>query len=282
MKVAPTIEELRTNLKSHHADNQLIGFVPTMGALHEGHLALVDKAKESSDTTVVSIFINPLQFNNAQDFSTYPQTLESDLELLEKRGVDVVFLPSKEELYPMQPSLSINFGPLERTLEGEFRPGHFSGVGIIVSKLLNIVKPHVAYFGQKDLQQVAVIQTLVRDLSIDVKIQVVPTVRESDGLAMSSRNLRLTTQERKAARLLYQVLNFCKIELLAGRDWLTTRQEALQMIRHESLASMEYLELVSTYSLQKQEKFEPEQALSLVIACFIGEVRLIDNLPVNL
>ncbi|GHB30780.1 pantothenate synthetase [Mongoliitalea lutea] len=253
-----------------------------MGALHQGHLSLVIASKSVSDITVVSIFVNPLQFNNIVDFSTYPQTIEADLSLLQEEGVDVVFLPSKEDLYPTKPVMTMNFGSLEQVLEGAFRPGHFSGVGIVVSKLLNIVKPEVAFFGQKDLQQVAVIKMLVQDLSIDVKIEVVPTMREDDGLAMSSRNLRLTSDERVSARLLYRILNFCKIELIAGNDWLQTRQDALTLIKQEPLARMEYLELVDTYTLESQSAYDATKTLSLVIACFIGEVRLIDNLPVNL
>ncbi|MFC0656839.1 pantoate--beta-alanine ligase [Mongoliitalea lutea] len=282
MKIARTIRELKTTLDSYRIDNQIIGFVPTMGALHQGHLSLVIASKSVSDITVVSIFVNPLQFNNIVDFSTYPQTIEADLSLLQEEGVDVVFLPSKEDLYPTKPVMTMNFGSLEQVLEGAFRPGHFSGVGIVVSKLLNIVKPEVAFFGQKDLQQVAVIKMLVQDLSIDVKIEVVPTMREDDGLAMSSRNLRLTSDERVSARLLYRILNFCKIELIAGNDWLQTRQDALTLIKQEPLARMEYLELVDTYTLESQSAYDATKTLSLVIACFIGEVRLIDNLPVNL
>lgn len=282
MKIAKTIRELKTILDSYRIDNQTIGFVPTMGALHEGHLSLVKTSMSVTDITVVSIFVNPLQFNNPVDFSTYPKTVEADLSLLQEEGVDVVFLPSKEDLYPTQPVIAMNFGPLEQVLEGAFRPGHFSGVGIVVSKLLNIVKPQVAFFGQKDLQQVAVIKLLVQDLSIDVKIEVVPTMREDDGLAMSSRNLRLTSDERVAARLLYRVLNFCKNELIAGSDWLHTRQEAVTLIQQEPSARMEYLELVDSNTLEAQSTYDSSKTLSLVIACFIGEVRLIDNLPVNL
>lgn len=282
MKIAKTIRELKTTLDSYRIDNQTIGFVPTMGALHEGHLSLVKASMSVTDITVVSIFVNPLQFNNPVDFSTYPKTVKADLSLLQEEGVDVVFLPSKEDLYPTQPVMAMNFGPLEQVLEGAFRPGHFSGVGIVVSKLLNIVKPQVAFFGQKDLQQVAVIKLLVQDLSIDVKIEVVPTMREDDGLAMSSRNLRLTSDERVAARLLYRVLNFCKNELIAGSDWLHTRQEALTLIQQEPSARMEYLELVDSNTLEAQSTYDSSKTLSLVIACFIGDVRLIDNLPVNL
>lgn len=282
MKIAKTIQELKTSLNSYRIDNQTIGFVPTMGALHEGHISLVKASKSVSGITVVSIFINPLQFNSLVDFSTYPKTIEKDLDLLQKEEVDIVFIPSKEELYPQEPVLTINFGPIEQVLEGAFRPGHFSGVGIVVSKLLNFVKPQVAFFGQKDLQQVAIIKRLVQDLSIDVRIEVVPTMREADGLAMSSRNLRLTPNERIAARLLYRVLNFCRNELITGSDWLQIRQEALAQIQQEPSARMEYLELVDTYTLESQSSYDATKTLSLVIACFIGKVRLIDNLPVNL
>lgn len=281
MKIAKSIQELKAILNSYRAGNQSVGFVPTMGALHEGHLALVARAKSNSDKVVVSIFVNPLQFNNQADFNTYPITVDNDLRLLEREKVDVVFLPAKEELYLRQPVVSMHFGSLESVLEGEFRPGHFSGVGIVVSKLLNIVKPDVAYFGQKDLQQVAVIKAMVQDFSIDVDIQVVPTVREEDGLAMSSRNMRLNLQERKEALILFHTLNFCKNELLAGRDWLNIRNQAIEKIQTNPLARLEYLELVDSSTLEIQQVCDLQLASSLVIACFIGEVRLIDNLPIN-
>ena len=181
-----------------------------MGALHEGHLELIKKAKESTDVVVVSIYVNPIQFNNPTDFEKYPKTLDKDLEILDKIGIDFVFSPENGEMYPSKPALKLSFGLLEDVLEGAFRPGHFNGVGIVVSKLLNIVKPDVAFFGQKDLQQVAVVKRLVSDLSFETRIQVVATVREPNGLALSSRNQRLNERERAAAQILSKSLFLSK------------------------------------------------------------------------
>jgi pantoate--beta-alanine ligase len=282
VKILTTIADVRRYVNPLIADNQRIGFVPTMGALHQGHLSLVANARQSATVVIVSIFVNPLQFNNSNDFDTYPQTFEKDLNLLENAGIDAIFFPSASELYPAIPALSFNFGVLEHSLEGTFRPGHFNGVGIVVAKLLNIVKPHVVFFGQKDLQQVCVVKALVKDLSFDVVIEVVETVREADGLAMSSRNLRLNHDERKASLILIQTLIFCKDELISGGDWLTIREQALAIIRKEPLATLEYLEFIDADSLENQERFDSAKQQAVVIACYIGEIRLIDNLLVNL
>lgn len=281
MKILSTISEVRTYVNPLRADNQRIGFVPTMGALHQGHLSLVASARQSCSVVIVSIFINPLQFNNFSDFTAYPQMIEKDLELLGNASVDAVFFPTADELYPSTPALSFNFGILEHSLEGTFRPGHFNGVGIVVSKLLNIVKPHIAFFGQKDLQQVCVVKALVRDLSFDVSIEVVDTIREQDGLAMSSRNLRLNATERKASLVLFQTLNFCKDELIKGEFWFNIREKAITMIQQEPLARLEYLEFIDSSSLENQECIDSTKHQSVVIACFIGEIRLIDNLVVK-
>lgn len=281
MKILHSLSSVNTLLAEVRNSRKIIGLVPTMGALHEGHLALVEKAKDSTDFVVVSIFVNPTQFNNPEDFAKYPKTLENDFELLISKGVDAVFVPSNEEMYPKQPKLSIDFGDLERTLEGAFRPGHFNGVGIVVSKLLNIVKPDQAFFGQKDLQQVAVIRRLVEDLSFDVKLVVVPTVRESDGLALSSRNLRLTEAQRKDALVLFRAMDFARKELLAGADWLGVKAKALSMFASVENARLEYFEWVDSQTFEPIERLSLGQASSICTACYIGEVRLIDNLSVN-
>jgi pantoate--beta-alanine ligase len=251
-----------------------------MGALHIGHLELVKKAKESTDVVVVSIYVNPTQFNNPADFEKYPKTLDKDLEILDKIGVDIVFTPENQEIYPSNPKLRLNFGLLEEVLEGAFRPGHFNGVGIVVSKLLNIVKPDVAFFGQKDLQQVAIIKRLVSDLSFDVKIDVVRTVREADGLAFSSRNMRLNPDERMAALVLSKALFFAKSELLRGVDWLTVKNQAVQQFESEPLCRLEYFELVDPNTFKILESFNPRDLSSICTAAYVGEVRLIDNLPI--
>jgi pantoate--beta-alanine ligase len=265
---------------SHLQKNQKIGFVPTMGALHQGHLDLVNRSTSSQDVTLVSIFVNPTQFNSKEDFEKYPNTLESDLEKLEKSGVDYVFLPDIETMYPNQVSLKLEFGSLEKVLEGKFRPGHFNGVGIIVSKLFHLIKPHIAFFGQKDLQQVAVIKRLVQDLSFDLTIEVVPTRRESDGLAMSSRNLRLSADERKSALIFFQCLNFAKKQLLAGQPWIEIRKQIEVAFAQVKEARLEYVELVHPDSFEQLIELDPKIPNSVCIAGFIGEVRLIDNLPI--
>lgn len=280
MNILRTKEAVKSALQNISGPQRTVGFVPTMGALHEGHLALVEKAKESSDVVFVSIFVNPTQFNNPDDFAKYPNTLDKDLDLLKNTGVDYLFIPDIQEIYPEKPMLSIDFGDLERVLEGAFRPGHFNGVGIVVSKLLNIVKPHKAFFGQKDLQQVAVIKRLVADLSFDVEIVVVPTVREEDGLALSSRNLRLSPTERKSALILFKALSFAKDELLAGEPWLDVREKIDELIMTQIGVSLEYFELVRSDNMKILDKLEKNIPVSICTAAYVGEVRLIDNIAV--
>lgn len=252
-----------------------------MGALHEGHLDLIKASKKTCNITVVSIFVNPIQFNNAEDFEKYPVLTDQDLSLLRKEEVDYVFLPSKETIYPESPVLSFNFGNLENVLEGEFRPGHFSGVGIIVSKLFNIIRPTIAFFGQKDLQQVAIIKRMVLDLSFPLEIQVVPTKREKDGLALSSRNMRLTSTEREKALLLIKSLNQAKNELLTGKSWLEVRNKVQQLFEEEPLTQLEYFELVHPETFEVFSEFDPHEKSSICVASFVGNVRLIDNLLIN-
>lgn len=258
-----------------------IGFAPTMGALHEGHLDLIKASKKTCDITVVSIFVNPIQFNNAEDFEKYPVLTDQDLELLKQEKVDYVFLPTKETIYPEPPVLTFNFGDIEHVLEGEFRSGHFSGVGIIVSKLFNIIRPNTAFFGQKDLQQVAIIKRMVLDLSFPLEIQVVPTKREKDGLALSSRNMRLSSQEREKALLLYKSLNQAKNELLTGNSWLEVRNKVQQLFKEEPLTQLEYFELIHPETFEVFSEFDQNKKSSICVASFVGNVRLIDNLSIN-
>lgn len=280
MQVFHTGAEWQTNWLKSLQSGKTIGFVPTMGALHEGHLDLVKKSKKECDITVASIFVNPTQFNNPEDFAKYPITLEPDLKKLEAEGTDFVFLPDTSTIYPEKPVLTLNFGELEHVLEGEFRPGHFNGVGIVVSKLFHIIRPDKAFFGQKDLQQVAVIKRLVRDLSFNLELVVVPTRREIDGLAMSSRNLRLNPAERAQALILYSSLKKAKDELLAGKPWLDVRNQIRQDFKETSLARLEYFELVHPEHFTRFEAFEPDQKSSICVAAYLGSVRLIDNLPI--
>ena len=186
LEILKTISSVKQHLRTLKSKNLSIGLVPTMGALHQGHLELIRQSKQQTDITFVSIFVNPIQFNNPEDLQKYPRTLASDLEILAKEGVDMVFTPSESEMYPEAVMMEFDFGSMEQVLEGRFRPGHFNGVAIVVSKLFHILEPDISFFGQKDIQQVAVIQRMVKDLSYPIKIDVVPTMRETDGLAMSS------------------------------------------------------------------------------------------------
>jgi len=280
MQVFHTGAEWQKNWLYSIQSEKTIGLVPTMGALHEGHLDLVRKCKKECDITVVSIFINPTQFNNPEDFAKYPITLEADLKKLEVVGTDFLFLPNVSAIYPEKPVLSFNFGELEHVLEGEFRPGHFNGVGIIVSKLFNIIKPAKAFFGQKDLQQIAVIKRLMLDLSFDLKLVIVPTRREIDGLAMSSRNLRLNPEERVLALILYSSLKKAKDELLGGNSWLEVSNQIRQDFVAKPLAKLEYFDLIHPDNFTRFKNFDSGQKSSICVAAFIGSVRLIDNLPI--
>ena len=260
--------------------DKTIGLVPTMGALHEGHLDLIRKAKSSTDIVIVSIFVNPTQFNNKEDFDNYPATLEQDLTKLNEEGVDYVFVPEVNTMYPTQPKLGIDFGDLEKVLEGAFRPGHFNGVGIIVAKLFNIIRPHTAFFGQKDLQQTGIIKRLVSDLSFPVKLEIVPTRREKDGLAMSSRNMRLTQVERQESLLLFNSLTKAREELLANQPWFEVQQQIHRKFKNAPLAKLEYFELVHPETFEYYKEFDFNEKSSICVAAYIGNVRLIDNLPI--
>lgn len=278
MDIIKLIPSLKSFLKPFYMADKKIGLVPTMGALHEGHLALVRRSKAENDLTVVTIFINPTQFNNPEDLVKYPRSLDADLALLRVEGVDIVFVPEVGEIYPEPSGLSINFSALENTLEGKFRPNHFSGVAIIVAKLFHLVSPDVAYFGQKDLQQVSIIRRLVLDLNFDLEIAMVPSVREKDGLALSSRNQRLNDRERDQALILYQTLQFSKTELLSGTAWLDIVDRAVSLIAEKPLVRLEYLELINVhdFTLTTEINFQIPQAIG--IAAYVGDIRLIDNI----
>lgn len=277
MDLLSTGLNVRRLVLDRRAKGNTIGLVPTMGALHQGHLELIKTAKAENDWVVCSIFVNPTQFNNPEDLARYPRTLEADRKLLESVGCDAVFAPSVEEMYPAAPDLKMDFGLLETVMEGAFRPGHFNGVGIVVAKLFNIVQPDQAYFGQKDLQQTAVIRSLVRNLSFPIALRICPTVRESDGLAMSSRNVRLSPEERALAPEIYKTLSACKAALLGGapaKEVLSRHSENLD----RSGFNTEYLELVDVVTLQAIDGLKNEGGNALCIATHLGPVRLIDNL----
>jgi pantoate--beta-alanine ligase len=278
MEVFTSIHSLKIFLSRQRQANKTIGLIPTMGALHQGHISLIETASVQNDITVCSIFVNPTQFNNPEDLAKYPRTLEEDCEMLEKAGCSAVFAPAVSEMYPEQTMLTMDFGLLETVMEGASRPGHFNGVGIVVSKLFNIVQPDKAYFGQKDLQQVTVVKRLVSDLSFTLELVVCPTVREADGLAMSSRNRRLNEQERAHAPIIYKILLDAKEKILAGEDI----EEIKESVQSEFLVlagfELDYFEVVHIDTLQPIHTRGMVNTTALCIATFLGPIRLIDNI----
>ena len=278
MLVFKTIKKIQSHIHELKASGKKIGFVPTMGALHNGHLSLVNESLKDNDITICSIYVNPTQFNDQEDLYKYPKNHEGDIEMLKKAGCDMVFIPSDKEMYPQKPSIKISFGPIEQALEGKFRPGHFAGVGLIVSKLFHIISPGKAYFGQKDLQQFYIIKKLVDELGFSVDLVQVPTVREENGLAMSSRNERLTKEERGQAALLYQSLSKGKELLLSGQTVHDTRSFVVKKFDGVSSVTLEYFEIIETKHFQSIESIGSYDEVALCIAATIGKVRLIDNL----
>ena len=255
-----------------------IGLVPTMGALHSGHLSLVNNSLLSNDLTVVSIFVNPTQFNNKKDFEKYPITTKNDVHLLTKAGCDVVFMPTKEEMYSDSSVLKLNFGYLDSIMEGSSRPGHFSGVGTIVSKLLNIVKPNKAYFGQKDLQQVAVIKELVKSLSFQVTIVSCEIERDDKGLALSSRNSRLSKHGLNEAQKLNILLKDLITTIQGTASSVETDKKIQSFKKENHEIHIEYLKIVDSNSLQEIKSYNDSTSKAICIAAFIEDVRLIDNM----
>jgi len=273
MKIVETIAEMK-KLRLKLAEP--VGLVPTMGYLHEGHLALVRQARAENSSVVVSIFVNPTQFGPQEDFQLYPRDPQRDLALLEKEKVDIVFMPSAAEMYPPQFSSWVEVGGITQRLEGAARPGHFRGVATVVAKLFNIVQPTRAYFGQKDAQQAVVIKRMVADLNMNLEIITVPTVREPDGLAMSSRNTYLNPEERQAALVLYQAL--CSAQKLWAQgetDARFLRQQMTVLIQKEPLATINYISITNTETLEELDKVNAPALVSLAVR--IGKTRLIDN-----
>lgn len=276
MEVINKIEEMKKKSEEFKKEGQKIGFVPTMGYLHEGHLALVRKAKELSDKVVVSIFVNPLQFGPREDFKEYPRDLERDFTLLEKEGVDVVFVPDEEEMYPKDFQTYVEVTKLTERLCGAFRPGHFKGVTTVVLKLFNIVKPDIAIFGEKDYQQLLVIKQMVKDLNLDVEIVPCPTVREPDGLAMSSRNIYLSPKERESALSLYKALNLAEKMVKDGeKDPEKIKKSMIEFINMHPYIIVQYIEIVDPQTLEPVEVID--KPVLCAIAAFVGKARLIDN-----
>ncbi len=281
MEVIEQVGTLRQTVQALRCNGKSIGFVPTMGALHEGHLQLLRASAQENDITICSIFVNPTQFNNQNDYKLYPRTLEQDIELLKTVGCDYLFAPNAEEVYPEQTLLQFSFGVLESVMEGEHRPGHFNGVATVVSKLFNLVQPHKAYFGQKDLQQVAVVRQLIFGLSFNIELICYPTVREEDGLAMSSRNKRLDAEQRQIATHLYKVLQQAKATL-KQQPVASIKQHVASYLQSIDQVHLEYFEIADPDTMQPVEDVSKAQQVALCIAAFVGEVRLIDNIIVNL
>lgn len=272
-----TIKELQRAVSINRNEQKTVGFVPTMGALHEGHISLVKKCHEENDVCVVSIFVNPTQFNNLADLEKYPRTIEQDIEILEKAGANIVFIPSVNEIYPEPDTRQFDFGQLDKVMEGKFRPGHFNGVAQVVSRLFDIVKPDKAYFGEKDFQQLAIIRQMVRQLNLPVEIIPMPIKREESGLAMSSRNQRLTENQRKEALTIYEVLSESK-ELYKERSVKEIHSWVIENINKVDSLEVEYFEIVDGNTLQQISDWTDTGYAVGCIAVFCGEVRLIDNI----
>ncbi|AJG99468.1 pantoate--beta-alanine ligase [Clostridium beijerinckii] len=270
------IKELRNFIKSWKRDGLSVGYVPTMGALHEGHESLIKRAVEENDKVVVSVFVNPTQFGPNEDYDSYPRNINKDLELCVNAGASIVFNPEPSEMYYGDKSTSVSVSGLTSVLCGAKRPGHFDGVCLVVSKFLNIVTPDKAYFGEKDAQQVAVIKRMVRDLNIDVEIVACPIIREEDGLAKSSRNTYLSKDERKAALVLSRSLEIAKDALRKGERNANNIKNAIkEVLNSEPLAKIDYVEIVDSDSLKSVEIIE--RNVLIPIAVYIGKTRLIDN-----
>lgn len=277
MKTFDSISGISRFLRSVKESGKTIGFVPTMGALHRGHLSLMQKAKEENDKLVVSVFVNPLQFNNPEDLEKYPRNIEHDRMLLEGVGCDVLFNPGIKEMYPEPGSTQYDFGLLEKVMEGPSRPGHFNGVAVVVKKLFDIIRPDKAYFGEKDFQQLAIIQKLVKMENLPVQIVPCPIVRENDGLAMSSRNERLTTGKRQIAPFVYQTLKEA-----AKKSSAMTPDEVRLFVRNrfqdEPDFKLEYFEIADDKELQPVKNWNEADGILGFVAAWLGNVRLIDNM----
>jgi pantoate--beta-alanine ligase len=281
MQILPTAAGLQAYTEQARRAGKRVGLVPTMGALHDGHLQLVYAARAACDEIIVSVFVNPTQFNNTEDFRLYPRVPAADAALLEPVGCTALFVPSVEEMYPQPTVLRFDFGTLERVMEGAHRPGHFNGVATVVSKLFHLSRPHRAYFGQKDWQQVAIIRQLVADLSFDLEIVTCPTIREADGLAMSSRNRRLDPAARAAAPRLHQVLSAAAEQVRQSLLPAQVRAAAEAALRRDPLITPEYVEVADAQTLQPLDGYAPGRAVVLCLAAHLGGVRLIDNVVVE-
>ena len=275
MQVLKTKKEVISNLKK--TKNSSIGFIPTMGALHEGHLQLVKQSKKTCDITIVSIFVNPTQFNDPNDFVNYPNTLDLDFKQLMKLECDIVYTPSVKDLYDIgEKSKEFDFGTLTNHMEGKYRPGHFNGMATIVEKFFRIINPNKAFFGQKDLQQLQIVNALVKQINLPIEIISVPTVREKNGLAKSSRNNRLSNTEKKEGAIIYDCLRYCRLNKKQGIGKLKLYIE--KKFQKQKKITLEYMEFVSIDSMSPITKWEDKNKSAICIAAYINGVRLIDNI----
>ncbi len=279
MKIFSSIKETIAYLEQQKIAGKSIGFVPTMGALHNGHLALMQRAKDENDLLVVSIFVNPVQFNNADDLKKYPRTPEEDTKKLENVHCDVLFAPDAKEMYPEEVTVQYDFGSLDKVMEGAFRPGHFNGVAVVVKKLFDIIRPDCAYFGEKDFQQLAIIKKMVAIEKIPVKVVSCPIVREPDGLAMSSRNGLLSVEERKIAPFIYKTLQEAK----RRRNHICAnplRQMIINIFESNEQFRLEYFDIVNEETLQPIDGWNDKVGTVACVAIWLGSVRLIDNIRI--
>ncbi len=277
MHIFEEITDLKNYIQEQRIAGRKLSLVPTMGALHRGHTQLVKSSLENADVTVCSIYVNPTQFNNPQDLINYPRDLESDFTILRQQGCQAVFVPNDETMYEHKPLVELSFGHLGQGMEGAHRPGHFAGVGLVVAKLFNLVEPDIAYFGEKDWQQLTIIKRLVSDLNFPVEIRAISIIREPDGLALSSRNQRLTTDHRTVAPQLFQALMNVKEALEAKQSCSEAREQGLMHLRKFPEIKLDYLEIVTADSLQPPSMPLGQEVLRVCLAATLGKVRLIDN-----
>ena len=281
MKIFSKKKDLKDCLLAHRSGNKTVGFVPTMGALHSGHLSLIKEAQQKNDIVVVSLFVNPTQFDSAEDLKKYPKTIKNDIELLDSVSCDILFTPSVEEIYENNiSSENFNFDGLEHQMEGKFRKGHFNGVGTVVKTLFKIVAPHKAYFGQKDFQQLQIIKKMVEKHSLKVEVEGCPIFRQQDGLAMSSRNVRLSKKQKAAAPFVYKVLQEVRKKFNTQSVLEITQWVESQFKNHPSL-KLEYFTVADEKSLKSIETKEDFKKYRAFIAVFADEIRLIDNLQLE-
>jgi len=282
MEIIRKASELTERLTEEKKSGKTIGFVPTMGALHEGHLSLIRASKKKCDLTVVSIFVNPTQFSPSEDLEKYPRPLENDIDLLEKEQTDILFLPAYEEIYPNGSSTYVIVETITEEFEGLLRPTHFRGVATVVASLFNIVQPDIAFFGQKDLQQTAVIKRMVKDLHFPATVEICETVREEDGLAMSSRNRYLSRAEREEALILSQTIFNVSDDLVSGLSFPDSKLKGAKFFDSlKKKAILEYLDIIDPETFQLTDSFKANEDVAIIIAARIGETRLIDNILVR-